>query len=182
MTIYLLGVYHCFQTEDHAEFIDYLWDFLRSHGISSIGEEMNLTALSDEKKNRSTIGVLADKLSVPHAYCDPDVDERKRLGILGENRLKCLKLCHGWTDEEFEYRKTLDNQKRETVWLERLKNVFINPMLFVCGIDHLNSFGALLGANGFGVRIAERSWTLRECPQNTESPNNGMQPTSYLGG
>jgi len=160
MMIYLLGIYHCFQTKEYPEFLPYVRDFCRSHSINSIGEEMNYTALSDAKRDKSTIKIVADELSVPHAYCDPDVDERGRSGIVGENKLKYLKLYHGWTDEEFESRTVLDNQKKEAIWLERLREVFVNPMLFVCGIDHLTSFSALLEGSGFSFQIADRTWTL----------------------
>jgi hypothetical protein len=165
MTIHLLGVYHCFQTKDYHEFMNYVRDFCRSHGINSIGEEMNYTALSDAKRDKSTIKIVADELFVPHAYCDPDVDERQRLGIVGENKLRYLKTHHRWTDEEFESRKALDNQKKEPIWLERLQEVFVDPMLFVFGIDHLGSFSYLLEASGFGFQLTGKTWTLNDCPQ-----------------
>jgi hypothetical protein len=107
--------------------------------------------------------MVADERLHPHAYCDPDENERQTLGILGEAKLDYHKWYYEWTDEEFESRKTLDNQKRELIWLDRLQNIFIDPMLFVCGIDHLRSFSALLEGSDFSFQIADRTWTLNNC-------------------
>lgn len=72
--IYLLGLYHCFQTKEYPNFLNYVRDFCKSHEINSIGEEMNCTALCDAKRDQSTIKMIADELLIPHAYCDPDAD------------------------------------------------------------------------------------------------------------
>ena len=161
--IYLLGVYHCFQTKEYPEFLAYVRDFCDSHGINSLAEEMNCTALRDAKRNRSTIKMVADERLLPHAYCDPDEKERETLGIAGEYRLKFLQWFYTWTEEEFRSRKTLENQKREIIWLDRLQKIFIDPMLFVCGIDHLILFSALLERSGFSFQIADRTWTMNNC-------------------
>lgn len=126
---------------------------------------MNHTALSDAKRDRSTIKIVADEFLVSHAYCDPDINERRRLGIVGENKLRYLKWHCNWTDKKFESRKALDNQKKETIWLERLQGVFLDPMLFVCGISHLRSFGVLLQTGGFNYQLCDKTWSLNDCPQ-----------------
>lgn len=155
--IYLLGVYHCFQTKEYPEFLAYVRDFCDSHGINSLAEEMNYTALRDAKRDRSTIKMMADECLLPHAYCNPDEKERQTLGIVGENKLKSLQWLCEWTDEEFESHKALYNQKKEQlIWLDRLQKIFMDPMLFVCGIDHLTSFSALLARSGFSFQIADR--------------------------
>lgn len=162
--IFLLGVYHCFQTKECTEFLNYVRSFCVHYSINSIGEEMNDTALCVANRDKSVVKMIADDLWIPHAYCDPDENESNALGILREDKLKLLKFQNEWTDEEFECRKALSAGMREPIWLERLQKIFIDPMLFVCGISHLKSFSTLLEANGFSFQIDDRKWTPKDMP------------------
>lgn len=157
--IYLLGVYHPFQTDEYPEFMDYVRDFCQTHDIKSMGEEMSYDCLRYEKKERSTIKIIADERSIPHAYCDPGEEERQRKGI--KNFSEHNRLYYN-SDEELESAKIQNFQKRESIWLENIQKEFVSPMLFVCGIDHLLSFGSRLEANGFRVQQANRRWELED--------------------
>ena len=88
MKIYLIGVFHNFQTEEHSDFLDYLRDTCANYKIRSIAEEMNNDALRLARVEKSTILKLAEELDLPHAYCDPDENDRKKYGILGQQDLE----------------------------------------------------------------------------------------------
>ena len=165
--IYLLGVFHTFQTQPSHTFTEYVCQTCAALRIKSLAEEMNHDALRDACTSHSTVKPIADKLSIPHAYCDPDQNERQARGIRGENDLKFQRWLNEWSDDEFVHRKALHCQKREEVWIEKLQDVFIKPMLFICGIDHLDTFGSLLNHRGFSSKQLEKRWT----------PNQPLQPT-----
>ncbi len=116
-------------------------------------------ALRLAKVEISTVSEIAEELGLPHAYCDPDENERRSNGILGQQDL----LWHQWfydlSDEEAEILKSEHDRKRERIWLEKLIEVFVDPMLFICGIQHLDSFSLLLKKNGYECNILEKKWS-----------------------
>jgi hypothetical protein len=158
MKIYLIGVYHNFQTEKHPDFLDCLRDTCSTHKIRSIAEEMNNDALRIAKVEKSTILEIAEELGLPHAYCDPDANERRINGILGQQELKFNQWFYELSDKDAETLKSQHDGKREKFWLEKIREVFVDPMLFICGIQHLDSFSSLLRENGYNCCLIERKW------------------------
>lgn len=158
MKIYLLGVYHNFETETHHNFKEYIVDTCSLHDIRSIAEEMSYDGLNDAGVTVSTIKTIADNLGLPHAYCGLGRKEREALGILGSQQIEILGRFYEWSDEKVRQKKLDDYAKRERVWLERLKDMFQDPMLFVCGIDHLDTFGSLLRRSNYACEILEKRW------------------------
>jgi hypothetical protein len=159
MKIYLIGAYHSFQTETHFDFLDFLRDICSTYKIRSIGEEMNIDALNLAKVEKSTVLKIAEELNLPHAYCDPDENEREINNILGEQKLEIKRFFNNLSDEEFKNLKSQDFCRREKIWLEKIEDVFVDPMLFVCGIQHLESFSSLLRKNGYACHLIEETWS-----------------------
>jgi len=155
MKIYLLGVTHNFQKIPHLDFEKYVVESLSRLGIKSVGEEMSLDGLKLKPKiSVSTTKTIADNLKIPHRYCDPDDQEREKRGIIGHDWIEGQ--CK--SNDEIEKGLREDDEKRELVWLEKLKDIFENPMLFICGSAHLNTFSTLLRNNGYTCEILEKKW------------------------
>lgn len=161
MHIYLIGVTHDFQIPPQAKFEEYVIKSCIKYRIRSIGEEMCMDALDDFKAPQSIAKVVAEKIGLPHSYCGPGREERKEFGISTENLLEAQKFHYEWTDNDFRERVEKDRKKREAIWLERLKLIYEDPMLFICGIAHLESFGMLLETNGYEYNILGREWDSR---------------------
>ena len=159
MNIYLLGVYHNFQTEKHLEFLSFLRHTCSTYNIRSIAEEMNIDALYLAKVEKSTVYEISEELGLPHAYCDPDETERENHNILGQEAIESHQWFNNLSTEEVESLKSEHNIKREKIWLEKLKAVIVDPMLFICGIQHLGSFSSLLKKNGYECYILEKKWS-----------------------
>ena len=145
----------------HEKFEEYIFDACIKYGIKSIGEEMCKDALDEFSVTQSTVKIAAEKNGIPHTYCGPGRKEREARGILGESLLEALRIHNEWTDEEFNNEVLKDRKKRELIWVERIKPVYEDPMLFVCGIGHLDTFSQLLKTNGYICVILEKQWDSR---------------------
>jgi len=161
MHIYLIGVTHDFQIPPQAKFEEYVFESCIEYGIRSIGEEMCKDALDDFGASQSIAKLVAEKIGLPHSYCGPGREERKALGISTENLLEAQKFQYEWTDDEFREKVAKDRRKREAIWFERLELIYEDPMLFICGIAHLESFGILLETNGYDYTILGKEWDSR---------------------
>jgi hypothetical protein len=138
---YLVGVDHPIQHTEHMtqkkrksvrEFRGHIREKVTSLGIGTIAEEFS-ESLLQRMAVQSTVLPLATELGVSHRYCDPDREERKKLGI-----------------DDF--------PKREKVWLERIADLKDSNVLFICGNKHVQSFSALLRSSGFKCEVISDSW------------------------
>lgn len=173
MKVYLLGVYHNFQTEPYAMFSDYVRDLCSRKHIMSIAEEMNRDALRDAKVQQSTVEELAAELSLPHSYCDPDAQQRRQCSILGKRDIEIRQWLDGLSDDDAASQNAVHTEKREKYWLEQMKPMYADPMLFVCGIDHLLSFSKVLADAGFVVEVLEKQWAPDQEVESTGNNETG---------
>jgi len=120
---------------------------------------MNVDALRLAKVEKSTVLEIAEELCLPHAYCDPDENERKSNDILGQQELEWHQWFNDLSDEEMKILKSEHDHKREKICLKKIKKIFVDPMFFICGIQHLESFSSLLRENGFNFDLIERQWS-----------------------
>ncbi|MFA6174857.1 MAG: hypothetical protein WC701_14440 [Kiritimatiellales bacterium] len=157
MMVYLLGVYHNFQTEPCAEFSEYIRNFCIQNSIGSIAEEMNRDGLNSLDIS-STVSVVAHELGSPHRYCDPCAEERKAKDILGVNDVDFIIWRDELSDDEADELHRIHKNKREICWIEKLQTIYVDPMLFVCGIAHLSTFSKLLNKAGFEAQILDKRW------------------------
>src|SRR5437773_2146465 len=121
------------------------------HGVAAIAEEASNDALASHGVP-STMGArVAASLSIRPLMCDPGEEERKRLGLDWQHADLHLRLA--WEGRLHDYQRELQRQfrVREQIWLKRLQELGVYPLLFVCGAEHSDPFAALLREHGFVV-------------------------------
>lgn len=167
MICYLIGTNHAHQLEgqkdgDSASFAEYLAAFCSDNGIDLLAEELNEEAIAKWKAGGSVTKSVASKLSICHRFCDPDREDRQRLGVLTDQEAaKKLGFGSALTLQqaalvEAEVRKTWP--ARENFWLEALRQVTFTHCAFVLGAKHVVTFSGLLRAQGFTVYVAQANW------------------------
>ena len=57
-----------------------------------------------------------------------------------------------------ESQREMNHDKRETIWLEKVRSKNGNNMMFICGADHVRSFANKLLKSGFKVEILVKHW------------------------
>ncbi|MFC1857599.1 hypothetical protein ACFL9U_06165 [Thermodesulfobacteriota bacterium] len=155
MHIYLLGVSHDQQTDPSPEFVAYIKATCRRHGIRSFAEELSLDGLSDVGASESILKRIADGMDVPHKYCGPTRRERAQRGILGSQDIQIQAFQDDWPPSRIDEEEKRYFGKIEYAWLEKLRPVFVDPMLFVCGAAHLDSFPQKAKEGGFTAIVLE---------------------------
>jgi hypothetical protein len=148
--VFIVGVDHRIQylnadcgpewTGDIKQFQRYLIAQGRERDIDLLAEEFSRERVSANHAGASTVEGAAGQLGVAHLFCDPDRHEREAQGIARSDQ-------------------------REAFWFERLRDSAHMRILFVCGDDHVDSFGQLLSENGLTAEVLSqwwgRGWQLR---------------------
>ncbi len=158
MQIYILGVTHDQQTDPSPEFEAYIKEIFSSHDIRSLGEEMSLDGLSDVGESKTILKCFADRMHIPHKYCGITREERAQRGILGLQDIDIQKFQYDWSQSKVEQETQRYFNMIEDAWIEKLSSAFVDPMLFVCGADHLDSFADKATKHGFTAIILERKF------------------------
>lgn len=167
MIYYLIGTNHAHQLEGHKDgnsvaLGEYLSAFCSDNGVDLLAEELNEEAVAKWKADGSVAKSVASRLSISHLYCDPNLEERQRLGTLTHSEAaKKLGFGSYWAREkdalvEAEVRKTWP--ARESFWLEKLRQVMFTRCVFVLGAKHVVTFGDLLASQGIAVHVAQSDW------------------------
>lgn len=170
--VYIIGTHHHFQTTWQNDrqppqvpetqiraFKALLQDACTRYPIRAIAEEMNLEALANDHQSESTCKQVADRLGLPHRYCDPDTETRNRLGIPEGNPDIHMAAFFAGDDPAARIRRfRAEHEKRERYWLEQLKSLNILPSLFICGASHAGPFAALVAECGFESKLLCRDW------------------------
>ena len=87
-------------------------------GMDRIAEEFSEQANGLNHAQDSTARIADGEIGIPHLYCGPDRDGRRKIRV----------------NNEFD---------REKEWFGRLKNSENSSALFICGEHHIESFKAL---------------------------------------
>lgn len=167
MVCHLIGLNHGHQLEGYEfgnwrAFDKYLSDLCISVGVDLIAEELNEEGIARWRANGSVARTVALRLSIKHLFCDPNQQDRERLGLLTE-RDAAAKLGYGrtWTSAQ-DATVTAEAQRtwpdRERFWLQRLRHVQFDRCAFILGAAHVDTFGALLSAAGYCVVVVNREW------------------------
>ena len=175
--VFLVGTSHAYQfgegvvfggttctPEIAIQFRQYLADVRNLHGIRAFAEEMSLDALAKMELTISLPKLVADEQHlVLHRYCDPTDQEKAQLRIRQDNDIRFEHISDGWTQEQIEAdvlaRGSVPSDRiREQFWLQRIQELDVWPLLFICGADHFNSFAALLRAGRIDVVEADPDW------------------------
>lgn len=166
MNILLIGLNHCHQLVGYAKasnkFKPYLKDLCLKERPDLIAEELNEDAIRKWKAHDSVARKIASLLRVRHLFCDPDLEERKALGIKGFKEI-VQELGYGavLTREQSSEVEKIEKkhwEKRERFWLGKLIEEQFAKCIVLVGANHVDRFNALLTANGFRSAIVERDW------------------------
>jgi hypothetical protein len=140
--IYLLGVDHQVQ---HARqislakrFASYLSDNIEKLNIKFVGEEWSEDASKISNVKTTVPQDIAFKYNVQHRFCDPNEIDRKKIG---------------WKSKQ-------DDRLREMFWLDKIKDKRNKEIIFICGVNHLESFSTLLNKDRFMVKILPERFDL----------------------
>lgn len=167
--IYLLGINHRLQWDrNHSNtnlLIQYAEKKIKKHKIEILAEEFSKDIFKDrfymeQNINTTPLYDIALKLTLRHIYCDPDINKRAELGIRRTYFIKkaakidFLKPEKDYSPEEYKrFRKERkkDDDIREMYWVDKILNYRDKNLLFICGIQHLNTFKEKLISKEFKV-------------------------------
>lgn len=160
--IYIIGVKHDEQIGSSKNF-DHIKQFkadleslILDNNISIIAEEFSKQAL--ETYGASPSYEVACTKNLKYIFCDPDINERKRLGIqLREETAKNLELDILNLNQQEENQINIAHKKfddlRENEWLNRIRYNTQDEIVFVCGFGHTETFSSLLKDNGYERKV-----------------------------
>ena len=157
--LFIVGTSHTIQIGS-LEFKSFLDELCRVFNIRALAEEMSMNAL-EERGSSTTIPMqVASVLQIPHRLCDPNSEQRDRLGIhqVSDIRRQIFITNSNLSDSEILKRLEESNARRERHWLEQLRTLNSWPVLFVCGADHVASFFRLASQEGIITEIAVKDW------------------------
>ena len=151
------------------KFSAFLKDKIKEYGIALLAEEFNEDCLKNSKGNIATVRSVAEELKtkgikLEHIFCEMSESERKRRGILSPSEIWSKKLdiksYQGSSPNLNENQKNIFDKEieksflaRETFWFEKISDYFDRNILFVCGLDHVESFLLLLNSRHHKVKV-----------------------------
>ena len=169
-TVVLVGTDHKFQRPLNGPTIDEVEQFRAmiqnlclQHNLAGIAEEMSLRALEENSCTESVAQQVSGLLDLHHQFSDPPREERYKLGIRQDNDIRAEHMLDGWTREQIEAdvlaRGSVPSDRiRERIWLQKIQELNVWPLLFICGANHFTPFIALLKANCISVVEAHPDW------------------------
>ena len=155
--VIIIGTSHSIQIAS-PELKTHLARLCKELTIRAIAEEMSKEALLESSYIASIPMQVAEALRLPHRFCDPDRAERTRLKIRQENEIRKSAFLVSLPEAEVIARLSESHAKRESYWLRQLRDLNLWPVLFVCGANHVRSFGELLRRECIAMRVAAEDW------------------------
>lgn len=172
----LIGVDHIVQyTNDYSDksliksFSQYLVERAKQLKITLMAEEFNKEVLLMSNATACTARDVAEDLGIEHRFCDPTSSEREQVGIPSQRKIKEQLGFKGLLKDK--EKKRVDEEeskyhlKREQFWLDKIRDKAHEPIIFICGDNHLESFKALLINKGFEVTILGKNWGKKQADQ-----------------
>jgi hypothetical protein len=160
-TVLLIGTRHDYQCPGNPgseEFRALVAATCRDQDIKAIGEEMSLDALNLPGAKQSICEQVAHFLRIQHHYCDPSIEEQKKLGIKEPGKSSPADFSCNPDRQDIDPEQRASDAIRERHWHQCLFKLAAWPVLFVSGCNHTVSFPALLRANGIVVRVLFTNW------------------------
>lgn len=199
--IFLIGVTHSVQDyrsvqrfgretanliEDFKSFVHRI---IRANSITALAEEYQ--EYLDGKRTHSVLAEIARSCDpiLPHCYCDPDSEERGRMGIPTRVEIERAVLKSlGLNYKSFHHYKSFGDccvpydlvekrikkmemrywSQREAFWLDKVGERIQGNILFVVGACHIKSFTALIKHRGHEAHCIAANWGKGE-----GSPSSG---------
>jgi hypothetical protein len=153
----LVGTSHTLQRTS-IDLGSFLENLCREHKVREVAEEMSEEALSQHEGAVSIPMQVARALAISHRLCDPNNEERAKLGIHQEGDIRVQAFPSSLSEPEVAARLADSNAKREKYWLDQLRSLDLWPVLFVCGADHVATFCQLLNHEGIATHVAAEDW------------------------
>jgi len=147
-------------------FQEFLTNTARALRVAVIGEEMSEDRIFAYGHNAVSVAQLvAKKLQIAHVFCEPDKSARRELGLrAGEEMAHHVAEIAKRTNRDVievhseEVRKQFP--MREAFWLSCLEPHANNPILFICGADHCETFLQRCTGSGVDAQVYCPDWTL----------------------
>lgn len=167
---YIIGIHHDVQFDKKysltPKFIPYLKDVVKKFRIEIIAEESSKDALKKWGIEKTSVQKISESQNLKYIACDPSIDERKTLGIRSDKEVRREKgLPNALTHQQFnilDQEKIKDFIKREKHWLKKIKNYSNRQVVFICGLQHLDTtlrvftFQDLLSTNGYKYTLLKK--------------------------
>ncbi|MDD2801905.1 MAG: hypothetical protein PHE96_10635 [Methylococcales bacterium] len=154
--IVIVGTSHTIQRDlSHSNFRAYIDGLILEFVIKAIAEEIDAKSIPSQ---------LANKHNLRYVNIEPSPQERATLGIPSLNQIEYsifLEFDDSHSEDaqiECEKRKQEAYRTREKEWLNRLSLIKDDPILVVCGADHVESFSKLLVQSGYLVTKDSALW------------------------
>jgi len=187
--IHLIGLAHEAQaspsgapeTEAQELYADVLRRTIAAVRPCLVAEEYSEEAEEDNKR-RSIGKPIARASGIDHRFCDATKVERKQIGYVGTQELHLTISMHdpNWniSNDEAEAKAWAVCigryfAIREKFWLEKIRDVTHQHVVFVLGDGHIDSFAKLLADEGVRTKLVERGIGLTA--ENTFRMENGLR-------
>jgi hypothetical protein len=140
------------QNTTQREFRELLVRAIEKHDPLLIAEESHPEFLKKRKK-RSVVIEVASVAGVCHRFCDPSLEERRRLGISDGPPYA----PPGWDNHKEMYNYFLREWPvREEFWIGQLGDEIQKRILIACGAGHRETLRRRLERRGILVKIIEK--------------------------
>lgn len=126
---------HDYKGEAVEKLRRYLTDAVHERQVTLLAEEFSTEACDLSRVSVSVVQLVARAVGIPHLFCDPTTEERRRQGIVSDD-------------------------DREGFWLKRILSFKPTRFVFVSGESHLETFEQKLRSAGYEVEILSRGWKV----------------------
>ncbi len=172
--IYLIGVEHITSQWKYpngsnrhlvSSFTNSVRKYIKELNISAIAEELNEEVLREQQVGKSTAQNVSEEFHIRHIFCEPTIKERRALGIRSiieiSEQLFPNKPYWQMSEDSREQQRVNDELLkefpiRESFWLNKIKHLERENILFICGKNHIQGFEDLLKKNNLKVAILSR--------------------------
>lgn len=153
--------------EDVEKFENYLADAAQSLKANMIAEEASDKGVADYGDGACSVAKsVATKLRMQHLFCDPDVEQRRELGLkVGEELVVHSQAVSRETGQDWEVIRHAEIKSqfpiREAFWSAQLQRYEPNKrtIIFVCGACHAKTLKAKLDSEKILASIHCGDWT-----------------------
>jgi len=165
--IYLFGIWHEYQcygenNDDKADLLkEAVKKAIEKKGVTLLAEEFNEDSFKDPDNSQTVLQFLErEDDDLKHIFCEMSAEKRAKEGILSRPQIRHQMFMH---DEEPDEDVVREKERsyypaREAHWLSVLKDYTDQNVLFVCGADHISSFGELLDENDIESEVLEEEF------------------------
>ena len=123
--------------------------------VKLVAEEFSLAALKKTGIEKTIAQEIAEELDVSYKHIDPDIEERKSLGIrTREDTAKTLGINSPYNLSKEDIARINEKHKdadklREEEWLRRIESSIRENIAVFCGFEHVKSFQELAESKGY---------------------------------